>query len=465
MDESTKAAEISVATHLLHDLRYPPPHRPAVEKFVDDVGLGPTAFQYVELARFYQAVLEEYTITAPKGGVPVWEDIMSRLERSGAEPRIIEQWQQKYRELERGRCPNGLPAAMFLVNYHIAERSKDAVKKWSAQLEVAKVKEQVAMLCDGLMDIIASGGQMTRPAAILADVRERGWAKSQSTGYSRLDRSLGGGWRVPWLIVCAGPSEHGKSSMACNFASRRVEQGKPTLLNSFEMAAEEFLVRMICDLASVPLRLAREPSLAEDQDQYQAIMEAEGLIDQLVRIYDRRCDVLELKRRLRRHQLEFGQGLGLSIIDHIGRVGGKETSAWSRDLESRAYDIHDIGKELQVCQLMFSQVPWESEFQQVANNFATYTEGRGSRGIKQASDALIFMCKHNGRDKSGAKNPDLHPATVFQMAKLRETGKKDWFALRYNPGLYRLTREVVADRADIGMEPWFMEEPPGEVPF
>lgn len=466
MEEPTRAAEVSVVTHILYDIRYPPPHRPVIEKLIDDIGLGANSFQYKELARFYQAILEEYTLLAPTGhSLPVWEDVCARLERNGATDHILGQWKRKFRELERGRCPSALSAAEFLVNYYITEKSKVAIKKWSQQMEVTKVRQQVSELCDKLMSIISLSGQAPKPSAILAEVRERGWAKSQPTGYSRLDRSLGGGWQIPWLIICAGPSGHGKSSMACNLASRRIEQAKPTLLNSFEMASEKFLVRMICDLANVPLRLAKDPELAESEEQYNRIREIEELIDQYVRIYDKRCDTLELTRRVRRHQLEFNLDLGLSIIDHIGRIGGKDTHTWSRDLETRAYDIFDVGKEQHVCQLVFSQVPWESEFQQKANNFATYTEARGSRGIKQAASVLLFMCKHNGRHKDGTLDPSLFRATVIQLAKSRELGNEDWFALRYDPAYYRLTHELVADRMDIGMEPWFDEEPPDEVPF
>lgn len=460
----TKEAEIAVVSHVLYDLRFPlEKGRPIIERLVDDIGLSHVHFQMPKLAPFYRAAVETYAVGAQTNTPPSWADVKSRMERAGVSDGLIGRWDEKYKTLEHGRRPNCSDAAKFLVRRMIAEEATRAVEEWQARLQVTEVKRQISALCDVLLDIASGGEQAAHPSQILRDARDRGWATPVSTGYSRLDRPFGGGWTPPHLYVCGGASGHGKSSQACNFVSRRAEQGYPTLLCSLEMSREELILQMLCDLASVPMSWAREPERCPEERQAQAIAEAEELLDKYLRIYDRRADLPKIARRVRRHQVEFGGQLGLLLVDHLGRLPRRSEQSWS-ELEELCYGFADLGKEYRLAIMLYTQVQAETEIQLRASNMATYTEGRGSRGIKQAADVLMFICRHNGRDAEGNVNPRWFNAMCFQIAKMRQSGVQDWWAMGYEPAYFRLTRQVVADNEDIGLESSYSDID-GEVPF
>jgi len=401
----------------------------------------------------YKAAATSYAKMAPRGLTPKLDDVAIEIEKI-ASTEIANVWRDKAEQLELPPTSLQRDVANALAEEYDRVRVNKTVSDWLDGVKNGQVGGAVSKSFANLTDTISNmliGGESTgRPKDILEAARSQNMSKPESTGYPRLDIALDGGWIPSKFYICGMPSGHGKTSMCCNFASRRCEVGLPTIIHSLEMPARDLLFRMICDLADVTLDVAENPQgRASSEHELERVVLAEALLDNWVRVYDTPADAQEMERRIRRHKAEFNGAVIFNEVDHVGIVrrdarGGR--GEWA-ELETMAYSLVTIAQTNSVPLLAYSQVPFEVEQELLQNNMVVYNKDfRGSRGLRNAMDYGIMGCKHSGivqdpETKSLKQDYSYRYHTVIQMTKNRRSGTQFWGVFRYEPKFYRLTND------------------------
>src|SRR3972149_3969169 len=376
-------AQAEVLSAILADLRYF--DKPlAVRNLIDDIGLVVDAFPSKRAKDLYEAVLHVYLKQVGQGGEVRFSDVMSQLESAGSDQMGF--WQEQFNTVEK-RQYSFKTSAQVLMNNYLRGEIVQVLQDTIPRVTDAKndVRGEVAGLVTLLTNLTLDGDRENRPKNILAQARLAGGMEPDSTGVSKLDYVWKGGWRRKWLTIWGAPSGHGKSSMACSFVAERVRQGKPSLVQSFEMPKEDILFRILCNLSSVTLEKVKDPNKISMREEAESLQMAEEMTDRLVRVYDENCDMPEVEVRIRRTRSEFGPAMNFCVVDHIGIVNGgrqgKDLGNWSRDLESSAYQLKSMAKRQSASMLVFSQVPEKTREELIATNRAMGVALRGSQGI------------------------------------------------------------------------------------
>jgi len=389
----------------------------------------------------YNACVSAYGKVAPGGGTPGVSDIILEIENAQGSD-VASLWDEKIRSIERPDIARAKDVTDQIVEAHERELILKRVDIWltNAQVNGEPIRKQFASMTDEILAMLVGQQRTGRPKDILAHAWSEGFVEPESSGYSRIDKALDGGFTPGFTYFWGSPSGHGKTSMACNLASRRAEQGKPTIIHSLEVLADRILFRMICDLAHVTVDVARNPQGKATIEEYERVMAARDLLDKWVRVYDTPAGHKEMAIRVRRHTAEFAVPI-LNIVDHIGIVdrvrGGND---WS-EIEAMAYSITDLAKSTGNAFLVFSQISGRTEQEMLSNNMVVYSEEmRGSKGIRNAGDYVIFSWKHTGI-VDGQYAPEYIDHTVIQTTKNRETGRLFLGIFRYDKVYYRLTNE------------------------
>jgi len=399
----------------------------------------------------YMAAVNSYARMAPRGITPSIDDVIIEVERLAGES-IASGWRARIEQMETPQLSLQRDVASALAEEYDRQRVNRAVSSWLDGMRDGQIGGSISKsfvdLTDTVSGMLIGGDSTGRPRDILEIARKQKLSEPESTGYARLDAAIDGGWIPSKFYICGMPSGHGKTSLCCNFASRRCEVGKPTIIHSMEMPARDLLFRMLCDLADVSLDVAENPSgRASSEDELARVQMAEELLDAWVRVYDTPADAVEMERRIRRHRAEFGGVPILNEIDHLGiirRSSERGRGEWA-ELESMAYSLVRIAQVNEVPLLAYSQVPVEVEQELLQNNMVVYNKDfRGSRGLRNAMDYGIMGCKHSGITKdleTGTMSQDYSYLnhTVLQVTKNRRTGKQFWGVFRYEPVYFRLT--------------------------
>lgn len=413
-----------------------------------------SAIQNTASRILYIAAVKAYAKFAPRQITPSLSDVIVEIS-SLTNDDIASGWNQRIRSMQPPNITDAKGIASAMAEGHDRKIVADALEGLTESVRNDKISggiyEHFTKAVDDITKQIVGEDKTGRPSDILQMSWDAGLREPQPTGYDRLDRAIDGGWILGRLYILGMPSGHGKSSFACNFASRRAEMGLPTILNSFEMAADDALFRMICDLASVTIDVAENPRKASPQE-WERIQVASALLDAHVRIYDTPADGTEIARRIRRHKVEFGGNI-LVEIDHLGiiRRGGRGNE-WA-EIERMVYDLSALAKAENVAILANSQIPTEMEKELTTNNLVFYNRDfRGSRGIRNAADYAIVGCKHSGiiaaPDGTNQHEYAYRNHTVVQVIKNRKTGGSFWGVFEYDPIYYRLLPTKVEGTAD-----------------
>lgn len=135
------------------------------------------------------------------------------------------------------------------------------------------------------------------------------------TGIRELDE-LTGGLRPGELIVIAGETGAGKSTLAIDIArTASVEHGLPTALFTMEMSASEVAMRLLSAQSTVPLADLRNGALAPAS--WPAIANARSrFADAPLHIDDTMVQTIDSIRLAARQRKNAG-GLRLVIVDHL----------------------------------------------------------------------------------------------------------------------------------------------------
>ena len=224
-------------------------------------------------------------------------------------------------------------------------------------------------------------------AAAIGGPLERGVAPIP-TGFTDLDRLLGGLQRGDLLILAARPAL-GKSTLAMNIARNAAEQGAVVASFSLEMSRDQLALRLLSAEAEVDSHRLRLGLHTEAEGN--RIMSSVGALSDLAIYIDDSPiqGVVEMRSKARRLHLE--RGVDLIIVDYLQLIRGESGRGENRvqELGEITRSLKALARELNVPVLAISQLSRAPEMR--PSHRPQLSDLRESGSIEQDADVVVFI--------------------------------------------------------------------------
>ena len=238
-----------------------------------------------------------------------------------------------------------------------------------------------------------------------------------ATGFSDLDKLLGGGLQRSDLIIVAARPSLGKSTLAFNIARYAAEHAARVAVFSLEMSAEQIGIRLVASEADVDSHRMRVGLLnsQEEQREHDAI----GYLSELPIYIDETPfqRIVEMRSKITR--LHNEEPIDLLIVDYIQLISGTSGRSENRvmDMGEISRSLKSIARELDVPVLALSQLSRAPE--QRLNHRPLLSDLRESGSIEQDADVVAFIYREDKYvtreewEKRSPSNP--YPSNVAEL--------------------------------------------------
>ncbi len=222
--------------------------------------------------------------------------------------------------------------------------------------------------------------------------RERGKLRGISTGFTDIDKLLGGLQKSDLVVLAARPSV-GKTSLALDMARHAASHSKmPVGIFSLEMSKEQLVDRLICAEAGVDLWRLRTGRLSDqgEHHEFERIAHALGTLSETPIYIDdsASANIMEIRTKARRLQME--RGLGLLIIDYLQLMESRtRTDNRVQEVAEITRSLKGIARELAIPVLALSQLSRAVEARSPA--IPKLADLRESGSIEQDADVVMFI--------------------------------------------------------------------------
>lgn len=229
--------------------------------------------------------------------------------------------------------------------------------------------------------------------------RDAGKLRGTPTGFTDLDRHLGGMQKSDLVILAARPA-CGKTSFVLDLARHAATRHKvPVGIFSLEMAKEQLVDRMICAEANVNLWNLRNGRLSSEgaQDDFVRIGHAIGALSEAPIFIDDTASLNIMEIRTKARRLQMDQGLGMVVIDYLqlmegragGGGGGNGSDNRTQEISQITRGLKSIARELNVPVIALSQLSRQVELSKPAIPKLAHLRESGS--IEQDADVVMFI--------------------------------------------------------------------------
>jgi len=306
---------------------------------------------------------------------------------------------------------NTVPTATHVSNYAKLVRQKKILRDLiSASEEIGlsafNETDEVDVLLDKAEKAVFGIGQRSLSQTfvpikdILSDTFERldelskfqGTLRGVPTGFTELDKLLGGLQKSDLIILAARPSM-GKTSLALDIAKNvSVFANQSVGLFSLEMSKDQLADRLLASLANINLWNFRNGRLTKDD--YSRVQHAMGSLSEAPLYIDDAGSVNILQMRAMARRLQATRGLSLIVIDYLQLMDpmNKFQSAVQQVTEnSRALKM--LAKELNVPVLVLSQLSRAVEAR--VPQIPRLADLRESGAIEQDADVVIMIYRED----------------------------------------------------------------------
>ncbi|MBS4022994.1 MAG: AAA family ATPase [Dethiobacter sp.] len=189
------------------------------------------------------------------------------------------------------------------------------------------------------------------------------------------------------LIIIAGRPGMGKTQLACDIALN-VSKDVNTLYFTMEMTKERITDRLICSISEINGNHYKARTLTEEE-QIKAISGIGELTKRRIRVVDKSVTTKDIRSRCYREK--YDNGLGLVIIDYLGKIADKRQKGMTGDehLGSIVNSLQVMGKELNVPVVLLCQLNRQVEYRKPP--MPLMADLRGSGNIEQDADVIMFI--------------------------------------------------------------------------
>jgi replicative DNA helicase len=399
----------------------------------------------------YQVVIDLHERRQPADFVTVVDELERRnqLQETGGAAYIIS-------------LINNTPTAVHVEHYaHIVERTATLRRLIGAAGQIAALAYEEADDVDEIVDRaeqLIFGVSERRVRRDLTPIRQimhgvvdridflhrhKGGILGVPSGFSKLDRLLGGFQKSDLIVLAARPGV-GKTSLALNIAVNAAKRhAQRVAFFSLEMSNEQLVQRLLAAETGIDQQRLRLGEIQDDE--WQMLVEAAGVLsDTLLFIDDTPAmSALELRTKARRLQAEFG--LDLVVVDYLqlmrsdARVENRvqEISYITRSLKS-------LARELEAPLIALSQLSRAVESR--SDHKPILSDLRESGSIEQDSDIVMFIY----REELVKENTERKNIADIIVAKHRN-GPTDTVPLYFNKELTRFADlEMVREPLEYG---------------
>ena len=214
---------------------------------------------------------------------------------------------------------------------------------------------------------------------------EKGKTSLTRTGYSKLDKLLGGGFVQEGLYILAARPGVGKTTLGLKIAEN-VSRHKPVLFVSLEMSEEQLTARRVADRNGMAIgRVLFSETLSEAEQVSIAV--AVSNMAQTKMEYNKKpgatvADISLLARQI--------PDIGLIVIDYLGLIGSEERhrSIYER-VTANSAALKRLARSLGIPILCLAQLNRESEKR--SDKRPTMADLRDSGSIEQDADAIMLL--------------------------------------------------------------------------
>lgn len=226
---------------------------------------------------------------------------------------------------------------------------------------------------------------------------DRGLLPRIPTGFSDLDRLLGGGLQRTDLVVLASRPGVGKTSLALNIALSAAtpsdqHPGARIAVFSLEMSREQLVHRLLSAQSGVDTQKVRQGTLTDEEEQ--RLHAAMGQLAQRDIYIDDSPLLRMASLRSKARRLHYRHGLDLIIVDYLQLI--QSTSPY----ENRVQEISEISrslkalaKELEVPVLACAQLSRATELR--SPPIPHLADLRESGSIEQDADLVLFIYRED----------------------------------------------------------------------
>ncbi len=230
-----------------------------------------------------------------------------------------------------------------------------------------------------------------------AAYRREGGLAGLPTGFTELDRLLGGLHKSDLVILAARPSM-GKTSLATNIAfyaartpaDEETGKGHGVVFFSMEMSAEQLAGRIIAEQTEIPSERIRRGEL--DDSDFEKLVVAAQELERLPLFIDDTPALSVQALRTRARRLKRQHGLAMIVVDYLQLMRGSGTNR----NENRVQEISEItrglkaiAKELDVPVIALSQLSRAVEARE--DKRPQLADLRESGSIEQDADMVLFI--------------------------------------------------------------------------
>lgn len=278
---------------------------------------------------------------------------------------------------------------LIVVGQQIAESGYEPDGKKSIELIDAAQAAVIALGDQGRTDGITPIKDRLRN--VVAEWQRRsdvGGMVGLSTGFEALDKRTHGLNAGDLIILAARPSM-GKTALAMNIVeSVAVDQGKPVLVFSLEMTAEQLLDRMASSVGRIPYDLIRTGNVFKVPEyDCKAMPTVSRIKDAPLHIDDRPALTIPQMRATAR-RIHKQTPLSLIVVDYLQLARAKAESR-VMEVTQISQGLKAIAKELGVPVLALSQLSRAVE--QRSDKRPGNADLRDSGAIEQDADVIWFI--------------------------------------------------------------------------
>jgi replicative DNA helicase len=242
--------------------------------------------------------------------------------------------------------------------------------------------------------------------------RHRGELIGIPTGYTRIDKLLGGLQRSDLVILAARPSV-GKTSLALGFALNAAKKyGQRIAFFSLEMSNEQVIQRLISAETGIDAQRLRRGEI--EQDEWGRFMKAASDLAEIYFFIDDTPGASALELRTKARRLHAEVGVDLIVVDYLQLMRGDYRSENRvQEISSISRSLKALARELNVPVLALSQLSRSVESR--SDKRPILSDLRESGALEQDADVVMFIY----RDEMYNDNTEWPNIADIMIAKHR----------------------------------------------
>lgn len=223
-----------------------------------------------------------------------------------------------------------------------------------------------------------------------------------ATGFDDLD-DMTAGMHGGDLVIVAGRPAMGKTAFSLNIAEHVGMQLKlPVLVFSMEMGGTQIAQRLLSGVSKVDAQKMRTGQL--DQRDWDQLGRALGKLNECPVHIDETpaLNSLELRSRARRLWRQYGNSLGLIVVDYLQLMSSVNGAGENRatEISEISRSLKALAKELHVPVMALSQL--NRSLEQRPNKRPVMSDLRESGAIEQDADLILFIYRDEVYNKDSA---------------------------------------------------------------